>query len=1226
MLIGLDFMLRHNATINLGGAYLEMGKEIVPIITGNNKSTETVKVAKVTVKKRTVVPAFSVLRIACSISQPLSEYIVEPTVQSTLVPRSLHAENTDPVISFVNCSDQQVTLHKNQTVGQAIEIDSIMEENESGTESESESTPSPIHVQSVSKTELHADNSELPEHLHDLFERSKQNLKSEEILALKSLLQEFAGLFSKDEFDIGTITAIEHKIDTGNATPIKQRMRRTPVCFAQEEEKHLNKMLKAGVIEPSSSEWASAPVLIRKRDGTLRWCIDYRALNAVTKKDLFPMPLVEQCIDALEGNVWFTKLDANSAYWQVKVNDADKCKTAFITKYGLFQCTKMSFGLCNAPATYTRIMNLILHGLHWKTVLAFLDDILVLGKTFEEHILNITEVLHRFQKYGIKLKPKKCELFQEKVEFLGRVISTQGMEVGESYIDTMKNWPVPTSTRDVERFCGFANYHRNFIKDFARITVPLYAVTGKQKFRWGEEQQLAFEEIKQALTSAPVLTLPNAQDTFILDTDASDYAVGAALSQVQKGQERAIAFASFSLEPEQRRYCTTRKELLAVVRFTRHFRHYLLGRPFLVRTDHSSLQWLMNFKNPSGQIARWLEELSQYDMQISHRVGAKHLNADTMSRLPEPNECPNYRPGVTLSDLPCGGCKYCTRAQGNWGQFKEDVDYAVPLGRLFKSFKSTSVQCDANPVHLDRVDNSNNKRDEQTVSVKSVNLPLYCGYSADEIKNAQSADTDISIIYDWLDTGKTPTEGELFLSSPAAKSYWLDRQLFSIDKSGLLWKSKKDGSDKLLLVIPDSLKPDILSLCHDTQDSGHQGIERTLLRVKDKYYWYGRKPEIQNYIAKCADCNKNKKPSKHARCNLTKYHAGFPMERVHMDFLGPLPVTKNHNSYILVMVDQFTKWVECIALPSQTAEITAQAAVNQFFSRFGYPFQIFTDQGSNFESNLFKNLCERLDIAKTRTTPFRPSANGQAERVNRVLLDSIRCFVSKTPTNWDECLPRITGALRSAVNRSTGYTANMLMLGREVNQPVDLVFPHPSQNHQPDCDQYVAELSENITLAHQIARKTLQTTQAIMKRNYDVKTLVHTYNEGDVIYVLDTASVKGKCRKLSPTWKGPGIIIEKLTDYTYRVRLRGKTTTVNHDRIKLCNDRHVPEWIGKYKKGMACSVTTGIYCLCRGPDTGSFMIQCNECREWYHGTCVKVTAEQAKSIDIYECPPCTGKS
>ena len=731
------------------------------------------------------------------------------------------------------------------------------------------------------------------------------------------------------------------------------------------------------------------------------------------------------------------------------------------------------------------------------------------------------------------------------------------------------------------------------------------------------------------MTSAPVLTLPNAQDTFILDTDASDYAIGAALSHVQKGQERAIAFASFSLEPEQRRYCTTRKELLAVVRFTRHFRHYLLGRPFLIRTDHSSLQWLMNFRNPSGQIARWLEELSQYDMQIAHRVGSKHENADAMSRLPEPNECPNYRPGVTLSDLPCGGCRYCTRAEENWGKFKADVDYVVPLGKLHKSFISKSVQCDVKSVHLGHNDSSYEKRDEQNVSeaynCQSVNIPSYCGYTADEIKSAQSADTDISMVYEWLNKGTLPSENELFLSSPAAKSYWLNRQLFTIDGSGLLWKKKKDDSGKLLLVIPEPLKQDILSLCHDIPASGHQGIDRTMSRVKDKYYWYGRHSEIQNYIAKCASCNKNKKPSRHARCNLTRYHAGFPMERVHMDFLGPLPVTKNNNSYILVMVDQFTKWVECIALPSQTAEVTAQAAVNEFFSRFGYPFQIFTDQGSNFESNLFKDLCEKLGISKTRTTPFRPSANGQAERVNRVLMDSIRCFVSKTPTNWDECLPRIVGALRSAVNRSTGYTANMLMLGREVNQPVDLVFPHPSFSDQIDCDQYVAELSENIKLAHQTARNTLKTTQAIMKRNYDIKTLVHSYEEGDIVYVLDTASIKGRCRKLSPTWKGPGIIVEKLTDYTFKIKLRGKITTMNHDRIKLCKDRHVPEWIQKFKRGMANSVTGGTYCVCRGPDTGSFMIQCNECREWYHGTCVKVTAEQAKTIDIYECPPCTGK-
>ena len=341
-------------------------------------------------------------------------------------------------------------------------------------------------------------------------------------------------------------------------------------------------MLKAGIIQPSVSEWASAPVLVRKRDGGVRWCIDYRALNAVTRKDVYPLPNIEECLDTLEGNCWFSKLDANSAYYQVRLQEDDRKKTAFTTKYWLYEFVRLGFGLCNAPATFSRAMDLVLCGMNWDTVLAFLDDIVVLGRTVPDHLHNLQEVLRRFAQYGLKLKPKKCILFQEKVEFLGRDVSANKVQLKEEHVRAVATWPVPKNTKQVEQFLGLVNYHRSFLKDFAALAIPLYRITGKQAFRWEATQQVAFESIKKQLMEAPILTItPNAHDQFFLDTDASNEAVGAELLQLQEGREKVIAYGSSALTPEQRRYCITRRELLAVVRFTRQYRHYLLGRPFV---------------------------------------------------------------------------------------------------------------------------------------------------------------------------------------------------------------------------------------------------------------------------------------------------------------------------------------------------------------------------------------------------------------------------------------------------------------------------------------------------------------------------------------------------------------------------------------------------------------------------------------------------------------------
>lgn len=359
---------------------------------------------------------------------------------------------------------------------------------------------------------------------------------------------------------------------------------------------------------------------------------------------------------------------------------------------------------------------------------------------------------------------------------------------------------------------------------------------------------------------------------------------------------------------------------------------------------------------------------------------------------------------------------------------------------------------------------------------------------------------------------------------------------------------------------------------------------------------------------------------------MTQFHASVPMERVHLDFLGPLPETKSGNSHVLMMVDQFTKWVECIPLPSHTAEVTARAAINEFFSRFGYPFQIFTDQGRNFESRLFKAVCDILHIHKTRTTPYRPSANGHVERFNRTLMDAVRCYVDNQQDNWDEHISQLAGAIRSSVNRSTGFSPNQMMLGRKVNQPVDLVFQPVETEPSDTTDDYVARLKESILMSHDIARKTLKVTQDVMKRDYDLRVCEVLYKIGDIVYVLDTAVIKGKNRKLSSPWKGPGIIVSKISPYVYKVKLRKAVFTTNHDRLKLCNDRDIPPSLKRcnhrIENGEDISdVNKNTYCLCGGPEHG-FMIRCDTCDEWYHGPCVNITKELADTMQFYYCPAC----
>lgn len=395
-------------------------------------------------------------------------------------------------------------------------------------------------------------------------------------------------------------------------------------------------MLKDGIIEPSSSAWASPVVLVKKKDGSTRFCVDYRKLNELTIKDSYPLPLADSCFDALTGSKWFCTLDLSSGYWQVAMATEDREKTAFTTgSGGLFHFTVMPFGLVSAPATFERLMERVLAGLPWDVCLAYLDDIIVHAESFEAEKDRLCKVLQRLRNAGLKLSPKKCNLFQQSVKFLGHVVSGEGLSTDPEKTRAVAEWPVPSKVTELRSFLGLCSYYRRFVKDFAEIARPLHRLTEKTKdFAWTQECDDAFNRLKTALTTAPVLKYPSTTDPFILDTDASNFGLGAVLSQVQDGEERVVAYYSTTLSKPERNYCVTRKELLAVVKAVKRFHHYLYGRQFLVRTDHGALRWLMKFKNPEGQLARWLEYLGTYDLRIEHRSGNKHTNADALSRRP----------------------------------------------------------------------------------------------------------------------------------------------------------------------------------------------------------------------------------------------------------------------------------------------------------------------------------------------------------------------------------------------------------------------------------------------------------------------------------------------------------------------------------------------------------------------------------------------------------------
>ena len=379
--------------------------------------------------------------------------------------------------------------------------------------------------------------------------------------------------------------------------------------------------------------------------------MDYRNLNAITYRPIFPIPETKHLLDNLAGSKYFSSLDLSSAYYQVPVAENDKEKTAFATRLGHYEFNRMPFGLSGAPATFQKLMHTVLKTENWSTCLVYLDDVLIYGKDFDQHMERLELVLRKIHEAGLKLSPQKCNFLQRSLKFLGHVIEENGISPDYDKIKKVKEWPKPVSVEELRSFLGFTNYYRRFINKYAELTAPLERMMKnsangninlqkKKPLNWDIETEKNFNMLKEKLTSPPILSYPTRTGQFILDTDASHEGMGAVLSQMQDGVEKVIEYSSKKFTKSELRYCVTRKELLAVYNFMLQFRHYLLGRQFIVRSDHRALIWMLNWERPNtSQYCKWIAEMEQFDFIIQHRPGKEHSNADFLSRESQCQQC-----------------------------------------------------------------------------------------------------------------------------------------------------------------------------------------------------------------------------------------------------------------------------------------------------------------------------------------------------------------------------------------------------------------------------------------------------------------------------------------------------------------------------------------------------------------------------------------------------------
>ena len=690
--------------------------------------------------------------------------------------------------------------------------------------------------------------------------------------------------------------------------------------------KEIDRLLDLKVIRPSSSPWSSCIVVVRKANGEIRLCLDVRAVNARSKHDSYPLPRVDTCLESMHGSKFFSSLDLANGFLQIEMDERDRCKTAFsVMGKGFFEFETLPFGLQGGPGTCQRLLENLMKGLQWVSVIIYMDDLTCYAKTFEDALEGLIRVLQRLLDANLKLKTSKCVLFQSSVSFLGHRVSSEGISTDPAKIEKVKDWPAPTNLTETKSFLGLCSYYKNFIERYGEVAKPLNELSRSDVvFEWTDDCQKAFDTLKERLTTAPILAYPDLDEEFILDTDASAYAISGVLSQMQGGHERVIAYGSKTLSEAERNYCTTRRELLAMVYFCPYYKHFLLAKEFTLRTDHGALIWMLKWRQPEGQVARWIEIMSSFRFTPIHRPGLKHGNADALSRTPckQCGEGADPEAGEYSEDKKAWvkemlqKLKNCKGLQVMEEETKPENAEEVGAVRAIKSGKrrkkisrkkepSRPVPPDSDTTSEDSgTDNIARRREKTTLRAakgpRGRNPPPQPGTSrepvhesdtdtADEVEDPENhvptsnwlrgfttiqlnmmqlGDPNIaSVLVRLMQNLPKPIWDEISHESKAIKklvAIWDTLRL----RDGILFRvfHKDDGRSTIeQMILPRRLLARVLTSLHD--DAGHFGRDKTLANVQTRFYWYGHRKDVELWCMRCARCSAKKPSAKQKRAN-----------------------------------------------------------------------------------------------------------------------------------------------------------------------------------------------------------------------------------------------------------------------------------------------------------------------------------------------------------------------